>query len=201
MDQTWGAIILTAGDLYPLHQRKTMLKKLILVSVISLSLISCSLFNRIIGNSNPDPAAENIENVSSEDKEINAAIAQAQDTLPLFIEELQNPKPSQTHFSIKVRFPIDEDGNAEHMWVSDLKYTDGQFSGILGDEPMYIKNLHLGDQVTVDTMDISDWMIVDNHQMLGGFTTHVFLNRMTNEEVAQFEAESGFTTGDKPMLP
>jgi uncharacterized protein YegJ (DUF2314 family) len=87
------------------------------------------------------------------------------------------------------------------MWVSDLSFSSNQFEGVLGNEPVYVGELHLGDHVTVDPQDISDWLIIDNNELLGGFTYHVLRNKMTENERKQFDEEVGFTIPDEPALP
>jgi uncharacterized protein YegJ (DUF2314 family) len=171
-----------------------MLKKLIFVSLFILTILACSL---------SDKAGEvgNIDSVSSSDAEMNAAIQQAQATLPLFIREFQNPKPSQIYFGIKVQIPYGDGNSTEHLWVSQLSYSNNRFTGILGNEPYYIKDLHLGDTITVELKDISDWMIIANNKLYGGFTLHVLSKDMTEKEISEFEAENGFTIGDEPILP
>jgi uncharacterized protein YegJ (DUF2314 family) len=171
-----------------------MLKKLVIASLLILSSLACSL---------SDKAGEigNMESVSSYDEEMNDAIMRAQDTLPLFIEEFQNPKPGQIYFAIKVKIPYGDGNSAEHLWVSQLSYSDNRFTGILGNEPYYIVDLHLDDSITVELEDISDWMIIADNKLYGGFTLHVLSKGMTEQEVSEFESENGFTIGDEPLLP
>lgn len=129
-----------------------MCKIPLMLILFSAILISCSPVRMLFSGE-----SGNVESIPATDEEMNAAIQQAQDTLPLFIGAFQAPTPTQTRFSIKVRFPFGDDDEAEHMWVSDLSFSGNQFNGILGNEPIYVNNLHLGDRVTVDLHDISDW--------------------------------------------
>jgi uncharacterized protein YegJ (DUF2314 family) len=132
---------------------------------------------------------------------MKAAIQQARDTLPLFVKAYKSPTPTQTYFSIKARFPYGDDRNAEYMWISNLSLEESRFKGIMDNEPIYVNNIHLGDTVVVEMDDISDWMIIDNGRLLGGFTIHVLRNNMTDSEREQLDAELGFIMGDKPALP
>lgn len=173
-----------------------MSRKLILIAVSCTVLLSCSLFSQI-----PPGEEGNIEQVLSEDAEMNAAIQQAQATLPLFIQALLSPEPTQIHFSIKAKFPYGDDDSAEHMWISELTFSDNVFEGTLANEPVYISSLQIGDTVSVQISNVSDWFIVDGDKLLGGYTIHVLRNRMTPDEREQFDSEFGVRIPDEPALP
>ncbi len=88
----------------------------------------------------------NVKSVTSEDAEMNEAIHNAQASLDHFIEALQSPSPTQTVFQIKVRFPYDGEGYAEHMWLGNVTFDGNFFVGTLGNEPVFIQEvLHYGD--------------------------------------------------------
>jgi uncharacterized protein YegJ (DUF2314 family) len=171
------------------------MRRILFVLLLSIALTSCSALKEMFSGE-----AGNVKSVSSEDAEMNAAIQQAQDTLPLFITALQSPKPTQTQFLIKAKFPYDHDG-IEHMWISDGSFDGTQFEGVLANEPIDVKEIHLGDHVAIQKEEVSDWMIIDNGRLMGGFTIHVLRRRMTDSERAQFDSESGFIIGDAPELP
>jgi uncharacterized protein YegJ (DUF2314 family) len=170
------------------------MRKLRLVTLVVIILLTAC-------NALPAGEQDNVMDVSADDAAMNAAIERAQETLPLFIEALQSPPSTATLFSIKVRYPYGTSGAAEHLWVNDPLYQDGQFSGILANEPLYIAGLDLGDEVTVDAADITDWMIVNGDRMYGGFTIYVLRAKMNEDERSDFDAESGLTFADEPLLP
>jgi uncharacterized protein YegJ (DUF2314 family) len=125
---------------------------------------------------------------------MNAAIEKAQATLDQFLTALASPKPSQTYFSVKARFPYPNGSGGtsyEHIWLDNVSYTDGQFSGLIGNEPVEVTSLHLAQKVTVPKADITDWFIIDNNHMLGGYTVRVLRDRMTNDERQKFDQEWG----------
>ena len=164
--------------------------------LVGAILGACSFFQAA-----PSGEAGNVESVSSDDPEMNAAIQEAQDTLSLFIAALEAPAASQTYFGIKAEFPYGEGNSAEHMWVSDLTLVEAGFEGTLLNEPVYVQGLEFGDHVSVATGDVSDWMIIDGERLLGGFTIHVLRSRMSESERTQFDAEFGYTIPDQPALP
>jgi len=163
------------------------------ILALTLLLAACS----------PVPAGEqgNVINVADDDAAMNAAIQRAQETLPQFIDALQHPESLDLFFSIKVKYPYGSGSAAEHLWVDNLAYNDGHFSGVMANEPLYIVGLEMGDSVVVDPMDVSDWMIVEGEQFYGGFTIYVLRATMTDSERAKFDTESGLVFGDEPRLP
>ncbi len=114
--------------------------------------------------------------VEENDPEIAAAIAEARRSIDEFIAHLQNPSPTMMHFSVKKPFPA-RDGSREHIWVDVTEFRDGKFHGKIGNNPVAVEGIALGDAVTVAKDDISDWIIVDGDNIIGGFTTEVMRKR------------------------
>lgn len=171
-----------------------MSKNKLILPVFSILLLACSLLN-LAGEYG------NVKTVSPSDEEMNAAIQKARDTLPLFVEELKNPKPTQTSFSIKAKFPFNDNGGAEHLWIGGVTYDNDQFTGVLENEPYYVNGYHIGDTIVTEFENVTDWMIIDNNQLIGGFTIHILINHLSEDEIAQFESESGFRISEEPLLP
>ena len=172
------------------------MRKIYLFLLVCIALISCGHTQKV-----PTNEEGNIASVSGEDAEMNAAIQRAQDTLPLFIKALQSPKPTQTSFLIKAKFPYGGSNAAEHLWIRDITYNGKQFEGFLANEPLYVQNMHLGDRIIVKMTDVSDWMIIEDGKLLGGFTIYVLRNRMSESERKQFDSQMEYTIGDAPLLP
>lgn len=113
---------------------------------------------------NPD-----VVRVSGEDERMEWAIEKANHTLHYFKDCLSNPKSNQNYFSLKARI---EDGQSiEHIWLGDPEYdAEGSFYGIVGNVPLSLKNVKLNDRVGVSAENISDWMIVEEGRLIGGYT-------------------------------
>lgn len=159
---------------------------LILLSIITLSLVSCNNKSK-----NDDP----VISVREDDNEINMAITKAKLAFgqfeKAFVENQKND--AYSYFSIKEGFPT-KDGGVEHMWVSHLTYDGTKFTGILVNDPQYDTEVQYGDTVTVDKNRISDWTYFENSSNLtyGGYTVRVFVDRMSDNEKAAFLEESGY---------
>ncbi|MBN2257206.1 MAG: DUF2314 domain-containing protein [Anaerolineaceae bacterium] len=143
----------------------------------------------------------NLQFVSSNDAAMNAAIQRAKETLPLFIAELSHPKPTQTNFSVKAMLPYGLGNSTEHIWLDGVTYDGTIFMGKLANEPILAKGMHLHDLITIKPDYVSDWMIVDKDRLLGGFTLHVLIKNMTDEEKKKYEVTSGYTIGEEAELP
>lgn len=154
-------------------------KFLILIAILCLA--SCKDSNKIEREGEPT-----IYGVKSEDEEMNAAILQANETLDDFKKGLLDPT-ADSH-ALKVKFSNEK--GIEHMWIGDIVYKDGQYSGILNNEPEYITEYKSGDKIEVDASKISDWMYLVNGKLHGGYTLRVLRDRMTEEERKQLDEES-----------
>ena len=124
----------------------------------------------VVGN--PDDPVTLVE---ADDPEMAAAEQTARETLDDFIQALQNPTPLQSDFGVKTSFA--DDGEVEHMWVSDLTYADGAFSGRLGNDPYLVKNIKNGDPVVVKRSDVEDWLYYDGEDIVGGYTAKLLMSR------------------------
>lgn len=154
-------------------------KFLILIAIFCLA--SCKDSNKIEREGEPT-----IYGVKSEDEEMNAAILQANETLDDFKKGLLDPT-ADSH-ALKVKFSNEK--GIEHMWIGDIVYKDGQYSGILNNEPEYVTEYKSGDKIAVDASKISDWMYLVNGKLHGGYTLRVLRDRMTEEERKQLDEES-----------
>ena len=121
------------------------------------------------------PGEPDVMLTESNDAEMSAAIKEAKRTLPDFIKKLENP--GKNEFSVKARMTT-PDGGGEHIWVADLTYKSGQFTGVLDNEPVYLTGKKAGDQVTFPESDVTDWIIMNEAgDMQGGFTVAVLKKR------------------------
>src|ERR1700722_15487245 len=111
-----------------------------------------------------------IVKLTSDDAEMNAAIARARDTLPTFWASFDAPKPSETGHGLKVRFAVGPE-RFQHTWMSDgEKLPDGNFSGRFANQPSDLPDMNEGDQVEFEQAQISDWLFIRNEKVVGGET-------------------------------
>lgn len=143
----------------------------ILLPILAVFIILCGC-NR----ESDDPVVE----VQASNEKMNAAMDHARETVNVFIERLTNPQPSDSEFGVKVK--IQDGENVEFLWVSDISFADGAFSGNIANDPQSVKNVRFGQKVSVKSDEISDWKYLDNGKMIGNFTMRVLLEYIPPEQ-------------------
>lgn len=89
--------------------------------------------------------------------------------MPQFIEALAK-RTEGFRFVIKSDF---KDGDThEHMWSQILECRSDKFKGMFIDSAVDVKNVHIGDTVSVDVKDVEDWAIYNdkNEKVAGAFS-------------------------------
>lgn len=114
---------------------------------------------------------------SESDPRMNAAILEAQRSLPEFLEAALDAQGlSRQGHVVKVAMPTSSDPTSrEHIWVAPFaRLTDGRFTGYLDNEPQDLGDLRLGDRIVFSSDMISDWGILSEAgRSYGQFTTRV----------------------------
>jgi uncharacterized protein YegJ (DUF2314 family) len=159
--------------------------------VTFLFLGSCGQDDRSAGEIVERDGEPAVHMVSGEDPEMNSAMEQARASVTTFITSLQNPGQDQTYFSVKTEI-VDGD-NSEHIWLYDVSYDGNQFLGKIGNNPLHVKNVSLGDEIVLIPSEISDWMIVEDNKLIGGYTLRVLRNRLSGEERKKLDESLPFT--------
>lgn len=112
-----------------------------------------------------------------DEAEMDAAMAAAQANVDEFIDVLTR-EDGET-FTVKAPFPYGDDGNAEVMWVGDVRFENGEFHGVLYNEPEYVSNVRYGQAVSVPKEDVVDWLYVRDGVLEGFFTIGPMTKAMT----------------------
>jgi uncharacterized protein YegJ (DUF2314 family) len=142
-------------------------------------------------------SSEEAVSFAAEDAEMNAAIAEARRTLPMFMAELNTASMhAQGDYSVKVGMRT-RAGTLEHIWVSNLRREGGRLRGTLANEPFDLEGLRLGDLVDIDESAISDWAIDSVRGQYGSFTTRVIVNHIDAATAEQIRA----TLAPTPLPP
>jgi uncharacterized protein YegJ (DUF2314 family) len=159
-----------------------------LVVGASLLIVSCSKSNN---NSVVVKRADEPDYIRvSDNKEMDAAIDQAKKSVQKFITALQAPTAAQSSFSVKK--PFTQGQKVEHIWLSPVTFDGQNFHGEVGDDPVDVTGVKLGDKVTVGKDEISDWMYVENGKLVGGYTVKALYSQMKPEEKADFLKQVDF---------
>jgi uncharacterized protein YegJ (DUF2314 family) len=139
------------------------------------------------------PGEPGIVNYESDDSAMNAAIELARSKLPYFWERMADSKRYERGFTLKVEFPVSSDDGTtgEHIWVDEVVRTETGFTGVLANEPNWMKGKRLGDAVTFTEDMISDWGFGSRGKMIGFYTLRVMLPDMPEEDRAAIEPRLG----------
>jgi uncharacterized protein YegJ (DUF2314 family) len=157
-----------------------MTRWLLIVALSALSLVGC-------GKKQP---VDKVTYVAPDDPRMKAAIEKARSNVNTFIAALQSPKPGQSGFSVKMAFI--EGDNTEHMWLTPVRYDGQKFHGTINNEPEKIKSVKLGQKVSIEPSQISDWMYLENRKLKGGETIRALRDAMTPAERADFDKSVPF---------
>jgi len=135
--------------------------------------------------------SDKVQLVRADDAKMNAAIEKARQTLPQFQAALKAPKQGQEDFAVKKGFV--EAGQTEHMWVGRVTFDGTRFHGTLNNKPEMIRGVRMGQRVSVDPAQVSDWMYVDNGKLIGGYTIRVLRDGLSKRDRAEFDKGVPFT--------
>jgi uncharacterized protein YegJ (DUF2314 family) len=132
-----------------------------------------------------DQAKDQVVMVEGADAEMNAAIAEARRTLPVFWRKFDEGKAEA--YSLKVGLPAAH-GGLEHIWVDGIVRKGDVITAHISDDPRDLPNLTNGSEITVDPARISDWGYIVDGRRYGCFTTRVLIKRLPPDEMARYSA-------------
>jgi uncharacterized protein YegJ (DUF2314 family) len=119
-----------------------------------------------------------------EDAELLRIAQNARDTLPIFFRRLQSPLPGDGNFRIKCPFRADGRSgfSREQVWLSDIRFQDGGYSGVLANTPYYMSGFARGERVNFNIDDITDWMFTRAGKITGGLSIKYLLEQIPEHE-------------------
>lgn len=130
-------------------------------------------------------ADDPIIDVRSDDPAVVRARARAQAALDGVLERhLKSPLPG---FSVKA--PIIDGLHTEYVWLADVTYADGVFTGTIDNDPGRVKSKRAGDVIQAKKEQINDFMYEENGKIRGNFTARALLDRLPPEEAEAIRAE------------
>lgn len=127
------------------------------------------------------PAAAQVIDFRSSDREMNRAIEQARKTLPDFVA-LYRAGTGERH-SVKVAIPYDR--GREHIWMNLTAVEGDVFVGRIANDPVNLDNLNRGDSYRAGSAMVSDWSYMSGGQMYGSYTTRVAIKKLTPTQVKE----------------
>ena len=140
-----------------------------------------------------------VQTFSDEDAEMNAAIGAARASFDRYVAAISSSEFKGAYYSVKV--PVSDGKNVEHIWLDSPIVKEGRVTGALGNEPLDLEHVALGPQVDVAVSEISDWMLVRNGELFGGFTLAVQFSHLPRQDQREFLESVGFQVPDTPRIP
>jgi uncharacterized protein YegJ (DUF2314 family) len=121
---------------------------------------------------------------------MHRAVIEARKTVGKFIVALKHPAPGQQDFEVKK--PFVQGNQVEHIWLSDVQFVGNRFQGRVDNRPRKISGLKLGQLVSVNPNEISDWLYVDNGKLVGGYTVRAHYDELSPQQKQEFDSEANF---------
>jgi len=128
--------------------------------------------------------------VQNEHAAMHQAVIKARKTVGKFINALKHPAAGQTDFEVKK--PFVQGSDVEHIWLSDVQFTGSRFQGRVDNAPRKIHGLKVGQLVSVNPNEISDWVYLDNGKLVGGYTIRAHYNELTPDQKKEFDRQADF---------
>ncbi len=117
---------------------------------------------------------------TGDDPEMMAATAEARKTWPDFVKAFRNKPENSESFAAK--FPFEAPDQKEFMWVEVVSINGDTIVGRLGNDPVWVKDLKLGDEVKMKVSQLSDWMYLKDGEIVGGYTVKVLMEKQQQEK-------------------
>jgi uncharacterized protein YegJ (DUF2314 family) len=122
-----------------------------------------------------------IVRVPAQDPAMAAAFSKAHATLDDFLAKLARPAAGTAHYAVKVgikdgsgsSFVIMRPGDSsftEYFWIGDIRRNGDTFTGFVHNDPEFVHNIRLNQEIHFSRDDIADWTYFDHDQMKGNFT-------------------------------
>jgi uncharacterized protein YegJ (DUF2314 family) len=126
--------------------------------------------------------------IENKDAQMRRAVREARKSVGVFIAALKHPAKGQRDFEVKK--PFMNDGEVEHLWLSEVEFRGNRFHGRVDNRPHRIEGVKFGDRVSVNPQEISDWAFVDNGKLMGGYTIRVLSRNLSPERRKEFQNET-----------
>lgn len=120
-------------------------------------------------------------------QDLKTAKQAAQDTLEPFLMAAKNVSGADATLKIRIETG---GGNSEHIWVQDFKPTRFigrkavEFEGVLGNMPVELPDMSIGDTVDFSRFVIEDWGLLVDSVGYGFFSVRVLLPTLDETEAA-----------------
>jgi len=128
--------------------------------------------------------------IQNKDMAMRKAVREARNSVDSFITAIRHPSAARRDFEVKK--PFVQGTEVEYIWLSGVTFSGNRFHGRVDNNPVKITGLKMGELVSVNPNEISDWAYVDHGNLVGGYTIRVLYNELSPERRKELEHESRF---------
>jgi uncharacterized protein YegJ (DUF2314 family) len=89
---------------------------------------------------------------------------------------------------------------AEHMWLGEVDFDGRVVSGVLLNDPNWLKTVKKGDSARLPLAEISDWMYAISGEVFGAYTVNHLRSRMGRRERQEHDRAWGLNFGDPTKI-
>lgn len=112
--------------------------------------------------------ADGVSTVASDDERMAAAIAEARQRWPEFVEAFESRCAPDSGYGIKA--PFEQGDRIEHLWIEVDRADSISATGKVVSRPIALARPRHGDEVTVKADQITDWAFQDGEKTGGSFS-------------------------------
>ncbi len=117
-----------------------------------------------------------VVDIEGDDESLAAGMAEARRRWPEFVAAFEQRQPEgDDKFSVKAPFTDGE--RTEFMWIDVTGIENDVIYGTLGNDPLDLHNVKLGDPVRASVGELNDWMCLVGGELTGGFTVPALAER------------------------
>lgn len=129
---------------------------------------------------------DRIVDVDADDPEMNAAIAQARESLPGFWQVFEKRAGGEGGFALKVK--IEDQRGTEYFWATNIERRDNKTFGTIDNDPNIVASVKLGDRIEIPEAAIADWLYMKDGKMVGNRTVRPLFKNMPKAEVERIKS-------------
>ena len=123
------------------------------------------------------------------DPEMAAAITDARASLPEFWKMFKTPDAGVRDFSLKVAISEPKNPHTEHFWLGSIERKAGdKLSGIINNDPNYIKSVKRGQRYEFTEAKVTDWLFYRNGKIVGAYTLRPMIKRMPKDQAVRYRS-------------
>jgi len=149
------------------------------LAILTIVFVPFALTEAFAGQARNDVTA-----VQDNDREMNAAIARARQTLDHYWKAVNSKDPKITQPTIKVL--ITDKHGSEHIWLVQVRPHGKGYIGLISNKPVVVKKVSLGQPYQFTKAEVTDWMYRKNGKIYGAYTLRVLVKRMPKEQAAYY---------------